>query len=130
MTIKSTMTERTEPARAGSVQRLVRRWYYVEGETGVGYAGGKAHGIYTSVSQAVDSLRDAKRLMAEWQKSRSDLFWARVVRIDEARTVMTTKAPADGTLRAMKTIVNKFTPPGYTKRKSPNDGLQRPPSND
>lgn len=95
MTIKSTWSERTEKARAGSHQRMVRRWYYVEGETGVSFGDHKTGeaGIYTSVTQALDSLKDAQRTLAEWQKSRNGLFWARIVRLEETKTVMVTKAP-------------------------------------
>ena len=93
MTLKSTLTDRTEPARAGSVQRLVRRWYFVEGETGMTCSGKKSCGIYTSVSQAVDSLKEARRLLAEWHKNRRGLFWARIVQLDETRTIMATKPP-------------------------------------
>lgn len=93
MTLKSTLTDRTEPARAGSVQRLVRRWYFVEGETGMTFAGKQTCGIYTNVSQAVDSLKEARRLLAEWHKNRRGLFWARIVRLDETRTIMATKPP-------------------------------------
>lgn len=93
MTLKDTMTDRAEPARAGSVQRRVRRWYYVEGETGHCYAGKKSCGIYTSVSQAVDSMKEARRLLAEWHKNHKGLFWARIVRLDETRTITATKPP-------------------------------------
>ena len=95
MTIKSTWSERTVKARAGSVQRLVRRWYYVEGETGVSFGSWKPgeSGIYTSVSQAVDSLKEAKKLLAEWHKARNGLHWARIVRLDETKTVMVAKRP-------------------------------------
>ena len=89
---KSTMTYRTEPARAGSVQRIVRRFYYIEGETGVGW-GPKPYGIYTAVGPVVNSLKEAKRLLAAWHKSRCGLFWSRIVRLDETKTVMATKPP-------------------------------------
>lgn len=55
---------------------------------------------------------------------------ARVVRLDETKTVMAASRPthpackestAKGALKAFKVIVDNFTPPGYTRRKSPND---------
>jgi hypothetical protein len=108
MTIKSTLNETTEPARAGSVQRLVRRWYVVEGETGVSWQAGGAKGLYTGVSQWHDSLKEARKELKEWQYERSGLHWARIVEIVETRTVLETKPPTHPVMRKP------------AKRKSPN----------
>ena len=96
MTLENTMTERTEPTKPGSFQKRVRRWYFVEGETGMTWSRKGSCGIYTNVSQAVDTLKEARHLLAEWHKKRRGLFWARIVRLDETRTVMATKAPNNG----------------------------------
>jgi len=79
MTLKNTF-----PDRAGSYhanQKLVRRWYHVEGETG-------SHRNFTSVSIAFDTLLDAEKEMALWHAGRNGMFEARIVVTDETRKVL------------------------------------------
>jgi hypothetical protein len=71
-------------------QKRVRKWYYVDGETGVSF-GDNTQGVYTRVGGPFFSMKTAKIELATWRKCRSNLFCARIVRVDEVKTVVLVK---------------------------------------
>lgn len=92
----------------------ILRWYVVEGETGVTHQADGAKGLYTGVSRWHYSLKEARKELREWQRTRNGLHWARIVKIVETRKVLETKFPYHPVMKKR------------LKRKSPNPQAERP----
>lgn len=86
--------------RKGKIQK--RRWFVVEGETGVGWSDHLCYPVFTAIGGPHKQLKMAKAYMNHWMSLRFNLYSARIMRIDETRTVLYERQSA---VRSKKTKI-------------------------